>query len=268
MTEQVTPNHLGVEFDDGVVTLTLQRPPLNVFDRTLQKQLAAAVHDIADDPAVHVVIVTGAGRAFSAGADLKELADLEYEQIADWNRALQRTFTEVAALPVPVIAAVNGAALGGGLELALAADFRLAADRATMGLPEVQLGIVPGAGGIQRLSRLVGPSTAKQLLMSGRRVDAHEAASLGIVEEVVDGADLMQRARSFAGLFRDGPRFAVQAIKESVDLMGDAPLSAGLAMDRHLLAGLFGTRDRKIGMASFLADGPGKARFGRSGVTQ
>ncbi|WP_218830190.1 enoyl-CoA hydratase/isomerase family protein [Rhodococcus sp. 14-2470-1a] len=247
---------------DAVATVRIDRPPFNAFDTALRIELGEVVRAISDDEGVRAVVITGGATAFAAGADLKALSVMEYEQISVWNRALQRVFNDIAALPMPVIAAVNGVALGGGMELALAADFRVLADDAVLALPEVQLGIVPGAGGMQRLRRLVGVSKAKEILMSGRRLDAREALSIGVAEHVVAAADVVTHAQALASQFAAGPRFALQAIKESIDLGADSPLATGLAMDKNLLAGLFATDDRKVGINSFFDHGLGKARFG------
>ncbi|WP_280460725.1 enoyl-CoA hydratase/isomerase family protein [Nocardia carnea] len=252
-----------VDTKAGVTTVRLNRPPLNTFDDGLRQELSEAIRPLADDDSVGAVVLAGNDRAFAAGADLKQLVTMNYEQISVWNRALQRVFTEIAQLPMPVVAAVDGYALGGGLELALAADFRILGANAQLALPEVQLGILPGAGGVQRLRRLVGASRAKELLMSGRRVSAEEAVDIGLAERVVPGAELLSTAQEFAATLAGGPRFALRAIKEAVDLGEDSSLAAGLALDRNLLAGLFATADREIGMASFLEHGPGRATFGR-----
>ncbi|WP_197914446.1 enoyl-CoA hydratase/isomerase family protein [Rhodococcoides fascians] len=257
MSQNVVTTTVG-----AVATVRLDRPPVNAFDSALRVELGAAVRSLSEDEGVRAVVVTGGPSVFAAGADLKQLAAMEYEQISVWNRALQRVFNEIAALPLPVIAAVNGVALGGGMELALAADFRVLADDAVMALPEVQLGIVPGAGGMQRLRRLVGVSKAKEILMSGRRLDSSECSRLGIAEHVVPSEDVLVLAQDLAARFAAGPRFALQAIKESIDLGADSPLATGLAMDRNVLAGLFATGDRKIGIDSFFDHGLGKAQFG------
>lgn len=257
MTELVT-----VRTRDGVATVRLDRPPLNTFDDALRRRLGEVIRAIADDDTVGAVVITGNDRAFAAGADLKQLVDMGYEQISGWNAALQRVFTEIDQLPMPVVAAVGGYALGGGLELALAADFRILGANAQLALPEVQLGIVPGTGGIQRLRRLVGASKAKDLLMTGRRVGAQEAVAIGLADRVVPAEELLDSAQEFAAQLASGPRFAIRAIKEAVDLGADSSLAAGLALDRNLLAGLFATEDRRVGMASFLTEGPGKAQFG------
>ncbi|MYW96270.1 enoyl-CoA hydratase/isomerase family protein [Amycolatopsis rubida] len=249
-----------LEISDRVATVRLDAPPLNAFDTGMRRDLADAAGALAADPGVRAVVLYGGPRCFAAGADVKQLAEFGFEEIAGWNRALQQTFTRFAELPVPVVAAVTGYALGGGMELALAADFRIAAEDAVLGLPEVLLGIIPGSGGTQRLTRLVGRATAKELMMTGRRVPAREAADLGIVDRLA--GDPYEAALSFAKELAAGPRFAIQAIKEAVDQGADLPIAGGLALERSLIAGLFATADRDTGMASFLRHGPGKATFG------
>jgi enoyl-CoA hydratase/carnithine racemase len=257
MTERVR-----LETDGRVATVRLDHPPLNTFDTAMRTELAEITGFLADAGDVHVVVLHGGPRCFAAGADIRELAEMDYQRVLGWNRAMQRTLGRFAELPQPVIAAINGVALGGGLELALCADFRFAADDARLGQPEVLLGILPGSGGTQRLTRLIGPSVTKDLLMSGRQVSAPEALSLGLVNRVLPADEVYPTALEYAQTLAAGPRFAVRAIKEAVDHGGDGSLATGLALERNLLAGLFATADRAEGMASFLRDGPGKARFG------
>ncbi|MGW0246536.1 enoyl-CoA hydratase/isomerase family protein [Nocardia goodfellowii] len=251
-----------VDIRDSVATVRLDNPPVNAFDDRLRAQLGEAIRTLADNGSIGAVVIAGGPKAFAAGADLKQLANMDFETVVGWNRALQRVFTDIAQLPMPVVAAVNGYALGGGMELALAADFRILGDRATLALPEIQLGIVPGAGGMQRLRRLVGAGRAKELIMSGRRVRADEAVALGLAERVVAADDLANTAHDFAAQLARGPRFALNAVKQAIDLGADTSLEAGLALDRSFLAGLFATGDRVRGMTSFLENGPGHARFG------
>ncbi|MEV7981773.1 enoyl-CoA hydratase/isomerase family protein [Streptomyces sp. NPDC086519] len=256
-----------IRFDPGgpVVTVRLDNPPMNAFDSALRQELSACVRELADAPGVRAVVLHGGRRLFAAGADVKALAAMGPEQVRGWNRALQRTFDEVARLPMPVVAAVTGYALGGGLELALAADYRVAADDALLGQPEVQLGIMPGSGGTQRLTRLVGPSRAKNLLMTGRRVDAEEALRLGLVDEVVPADRVLDTALGYARRLAEGPAAALEAIKEAVDHGAEAGLAAGLSLERALFTGVFGTADAGTGLRSFLDHGPGRARFGEAG---
>ena len=252
---------IRLDTDGPVVTVRLDHPPMNAFDTAQRGELAAAVRELADDRDVRAVVLYGGERLFAAGADVKALAAMGPEEVRGWNRALQRTFDEVARLPVPVVAAITGYALGGGLELALAADYRVAADDAVLGQPEVQLGIIPGSGGTQRLTRLIGPSRAKNLLMTGRRVAADEALRLGLVDEVAPAAEVYDTALAYARRLAEGPPAALEAIKEAVDHGADAGLAAGLALERSLFTGVFGTADAATGLRSFLEHGPGKARF-------
>lgn len=253
-----------LSIDGPVATVRLCRPPLNTIDSRMQVQLAQCAQVLSETSAVRAVVVYGGERAFAAGADVGALQAMDYQQIVGWNRALQATFDSFARLPMPVVAAVCGYALGGGLELALCADYRIAAQDAVIGQPEVLLGVMPGSGGTQRLARLVGPSRAKHLLMTGRRVLADEALRLGLVDELVPAHEVQEAAVAYALRLAKGPRFALQAIKESVDHGLDSPLQTGLALERALFAGLFATDDRERGMRSFLQDGPGRAGTGRS----
>jgi enoyl-CoA hydratase/carnithine racemase len=250
---------VSVDRQGAVATLRLDAPPLNAFDTPMRDALAAAVRDVDADPAVRAVVLTGGEEVFAAGADIEALLAMDFVDVVDWNARLQRTFTTVAELPMPVVAAINGYALGGGLELALCADYRVAGERAALGLPEVTLGIMPGSGGTQRLTEIVGRSRAKELIMTGRRVRAAEAHELGIVDEVVPGSST-DRAQEMAARLAAGPRLAMRAIKQAIDQAAGAG-DAGLALERSLIAGLFATPDRTTGMRSFLADGPGRARF-------
>ncbi|MEW1722527.1 enoyl-CoA hydratase-related protein [Streptomyces sp. NPDC093109] len=250
-----------LEADGPVVTLRLAAPPVNAFDSALREELAAAARELADARDVRAVVLYGGERLFAAGADIRALAAMGPAEVRGWNRALQRTFDEVARLPMPVVAAVTGYALGGGLELALCADYRVAAGNAVLGQPEVRLGIIPGSGGTQRLTRLLGPARAKNLLMTGRTVPAEEALRIGLVDEVVPAGTVYGAALAYAGRLAEGPAAALEAIKEAVDHGGDAGVSTGLALERSLFTGVFGTADAATGLRSFLEHGPGKARF-------
>jgi enoyl-CoA hydratase/carnithine racemase len=250
---------VNVTKDGGLLFVELAAPPAHTLDDRVQSALAAVVGLVERDDSVRAVALRGGDQIFSAGADVRLLEKMGYEQIVTWNRRLQRLLTSVAELPVPVVAAVTGHALGGGLELALAADYRVADRRATLGLPEVQLGIMPGSGGTQRLTEIVGRSRAKELLMTGRRLTADEALALGVVDEVAEPAESWDRAIQIARRLSTAPRFAVRALKEAVDHAGDR---GGLALERALIAGLFATRDKATGLRSFLEEGrPGRARF-------
>jgi enoyl-CoA hydratase/carnithine racemase len=175
--------------------------------------------------------------------------------------ALQSAFTAVARIPKPVVAAVNGYALGGGCELALCADVRFAADNATLGQPEILLGIIPGAGGTQRLTRLVGPSRAKDLIFTGRFVKADEALAIGLVDRLFPAEQVYDEALAWARGFAGGATYAIRAAKESIDRGLEVDLETGLEIERQQFAALFATEDRTIGMRSFIENGPGKAEF-------
>jgi len=215
-------------------------------------------------------IVTGAGSGIgaalcralvAAGADVKEMADKDYAEMALVSQAMHTSFTAVATIPKPVVAAVTGYALGGGLELALCADFRVCGESAKFGQPEILLGIIPGAGGTQRLPRLIGPSRAKDLVYTGRFVDAGEALQIGLVDQVVPDGDVYDAATRLAAQFRAGPAQALRAAKQAIDSGLGLDLDAGLEVERLHFSALFGTEDQKLGMRSFVENGPGKARF-------
>ena len=213
------------------------------------------------DPAVHAVVLYGGEKVFAAGADVKEMATMSYAAMVERSGALQSSFTAVARIPKPVVAAVTGYALGGGCELALCADFRVAGDNAKLGQPEILLGVIPGAGGTQRLPRLVGPARAKEIIFSGRFVAADEALRIGLVDRVVPADEVYAAARAMAAQFVGGPALALRAAKEAVDRGIETDLDSGLELERLQFAGLFATEDRRTGMESFVADGPGKATF-------
>lgn len=250
-----------LEVADAVATLRLDRPKMNALDSAMQEEIRAAAGEAAERDDVRAVVLYGGERAFAAGADIKEMNAMSYTDMVARSGALQSSFSAVAQIPKPVVAAVTGYALGGGLELALCADTRVLADDAKVGQPEIQLGIIPGAGGTQRLARLVGPSRAKDIIFTGRFVDADEALALGLADAVVPAADVYDTAHAWATQFADGPALALRAAKEAIDHGLDADLGTGLEIERLQFAALFGTDDRSAGMASFVENGPGKARF-------
>jgi enoyl-CoA hydratase/carnithine racemase len=250
-----------LEVDDGIGTIRLDRPPMNALDSTLQDGIAAAAAEAEDRRDVAAVVVYGGEKVFAAGADVKEMAGYSYTDMVDRVRALQASFTAVARIGKPTVAAVTGYALGGGCELALCCDFRVAAQDARLGQPEILLGIIPGAGGTQRLARLVGPSRAKDLIFSGRFVEADEALAIGLVDEVVPPGEVYAAARRRLERYVGGPAYALRAAKEAVDRGLETDLDTGMQIERSLFAGLFATRDREAGMTSFLQHGPGKATF-------
>ena len=255
------PEFVRLEVADGIGTIRLDRPPMNALNVQVQDELRAAAAEATGREDVRAVVLYGGPKVFAAGADIKEMADMAYTDMVRRAGALQDCFTAVARIPKPVVAAVTGYALGGGCELALTADFRVCGDNAKLGQPEILLGVIPGAGGTQRLPRLVGPARAKDLVFSGRFVDAQEALHIGLVDRVVAPDDVYTAAVELVSRYADGPAYALRAAKEAIDEGLDVDLDSGLRIERKLFAGLFATEDRTIGMTSFVESGPGKAKF-------
>ncbi|MBN2361729.1 MAG: enoyl-CoA hydratase/isomerase family protein [Deltaproteobacteria bacterium] len=239
--------------DGSVVTVTLNRPQqANALSRDLVAGLIAIVADIEADPVVRACILTGAGeRAFCAGADLKERAAMAGDEVISFLGQLRRLNDGLAALRCPVIAAVNGAAMGGGLELALACDLRLVAADASMGLTETSLAIIPGGGGTQRLPRLVGAARAKEMIYAARRIDADEALRIGLVNEVVPRGRLLERAREIAAEIAGNSPLAVAQAKRAIDRGGERPLEQALAIEQECYAPLLETADRVEALRAF-----------------
>jgi enoyl-CoA hydratase/carnithine racemase len=250
-----------LEVADGVGTIRLDRPKMNALNAQVQEEIRAAAVEATEREDVKAVVVYGGERVFAAGADIKEMADLSYTDMVHRSGRLQAAFSAVARIPKPVVAAVTGYALGGGCELALCADVRFAAEDAVLGQPEILLGIIPGAGGTQRLTRLVGPSRAKDLIFTGRFVKADEALAIGLVDRVVPAADVYTEAVAWARQFAGAASYAVRAAKEAIDRGSEVDLETGLEIERQQFAALFATEDRTIGMRSFVENGPGKAGF-------
>lgn len=247
------------EHHDGVAVVRLNRPPMNPLSIAMLGALHAAAETIGADDAVKAVVVAGSDRAFAAGADIGEFDGREAAQRV--GAAFRRAFDAVAAIPRPVVAAIRGYALGGGLELALACDLRVASDRSRVGQPEILLGIVPGAGGTQRLPRLVGPARAKELIWSGRQVRADEALAIGLVDKVVADDEVEAAAVHWAGELAKGAVVAMGFAKRVIDAGLGLPLAAGLDLEAEAWADVFETDDARIGVASFREHGPGKAQF-------
>jgi enoyl-CoA hydratase len=245
--------------DDGVVLVVLQHPPLNALSRQVLSELATAATALGEDPTVKAVVVAGDGKAFAAGADITEFGGPD--DARDIGEHFHRAFNALAAIPRPVIAALHGVALGGGLELALACDLRIAAETARVGQPEVLLGIIPGAGATQRLPRLVGPARAKELIWSGRQVKAEEALVIGLVDRVVPADELRTRAIEWAAAFAAGAVVAMGLAKRVIDAGLEQPLAPALDLELEAFAEVFATEDAGTGVRSFLEHGPGKARF-------
>jgi enoyl-CoA hydratase len=255
MTEQLVAVERG---DDGVAVVRLQNGKVNALSSEVLRQLKAAAEDLTANPP-GAVIVTGNDRIFAAGADITEFAG------PDEARVIGRLFLEalnaVAAIPRMVIASVTGVALGGGCELAMACDLRIASDTARFGQPEILLGIIPAGGGTQRLTRLVGPAKAKDLVLTGRAIKADEALAIGLADEVVPADELQAHVRAKAAELAKGPVLAQALCKRAIDEGLDRTLGAGLELEQDLFVEVFGTDDARIGVTSFKENGPGKAAF-------
>jgi enoyl-CoA hydratase len=236
---------------EGVALVTLDRPQaLNALNAALMDELVATLEELDANPACRCIVLAGGERAFAAGADIKELLHetpvslLDHDRLAAWDR--------IAALGTPIVAAVRGYALGGGCELALACDLIVAGDDAQFGQPEIRLGVIPGAGGTQRLARAIGKARAMELILTGRTMSAHEAHAAGLVNRVVPAEATLEAALDLAAAIAAQPPLALRAAKEAVRLAFELPLSAGLAFERRAFALLFATEDRREGMEAFV----------------
>ncbi|HWB31762.1 MAG TPA: enoyl-CoA hydratase-related protein [Acidobacteriaceae bacterium] len=249
---------LLVTAQDAVATVLLNRPAVrNALNSTMLRELDEAFTALGDDPSVRVIILRGAGeKAFAAGADISELAAVDASNAAEFAERAQRIFRRIETLPKPVIAAINGFALGGGCELAMACTLRIAVSSAHLGQPEVLLGILPGYGGSQRLPRLVGRGAALRMMLTGARIDAAEALRIGLVDEVVPadpGADHLEiRTAELARTLASHSPLAVAAILEAVDRGADLPLQEAIALEASIFARLCATEDMREGTRAFL----------------
>jgi enoyl-CoA hydratase/carnithine racemase len=255
------PEFVRLEVADGVGTIRVDRPKMNALSLQVQQEIRAAAEEATERDDVRAVVIWGGEKVFAAGADVKEMAEMSHTDMIDMSGRMQAGYVALARIPKPVVAAVNGYALGGGCELALCADIRIAADNATFGQPEILLGIIPGLGGTQRLARLVGPSRAKDLIFTGRFVKADEALTIGLVDKVVPAEEVYAESVKWASQFARGASYALRAAKEVIDRGLEVDLDTGLELERQQFAALFATRDRSTGMDSFVQNGPGKAEF-------
>jgi len=252
---------VNLEVADGVGTIRLDRPKMNAISFQVQAELREVAAEATERDDVRAVVVYGGEKVFAAGNDVKEMAEVSYAEMVKLGVSVQSAVTAVARIPKPVVAAITGYALGGGCELALCADVRFAADNAVLGQPEVLLGVIPGMGGTQRLSRLIGPSKAKDLIFTGRFVQADEALAIGMVDRVLPADEVYDAAVAWARTFVGAASYALRAAKETIDRGLEVDLETGLEIERQQFAALFATEDRRIGMESFIANGPGKAEF-------
>lgn len=241
------------EHDDRVAVLRIERPPVNALSQSMWDQLASAAVELRANTQYRAVVIAG-GRHFAAGADIVEMLELTTTEFDARNRVLQGAFQLLATAPQVLVAAVNGYALGGGCELALAADFRVASRRAVLGLPEIKLGIMPGSGGTQRLAHIIGLTRAKRMVLTGAHVSADEALSIGLVDEVVD--DPYARAIEMARQFAAGPAALAHA-KRAVEASVRMPLEAGLALEAASITACFASDDGQAGMRAFAEQGSG-----------
>jgi enoyl-CoA hydratase/carnithine racemase len=242
-----------LETANGIGTIRLDRPPMNALNGQVQEEIAAAAEQASADEAIRAVIVYGGEKVFAAGADIKQMLQLSHADMVERAATITTTIGSLARIPKPVVAAINGYALGGGCELALSCDWRIAAQDAKLGQPEILLGVIPGAGGTQRLARLVGPARAKDLVLTGRIIDAAEALAIGLVDKVVPaGESVYDAAVAMVSRFVDGPAVALRAAKAAIDEGLDLPLDRALELESRLFADLFATQDRTEGMAAFV----------------
>lgn len=253
--------YVTLQNENGIGTIRLDRPKMNALNKGVQEEIRDAARAASADPAIKSVIVYGGEKVFAAGADIKEMQSMSFADMSERAPELSGCFAAVAQIPKPTVAAVTGYALGGGLELAMCCDIRIFADDAKVGQPEILLGVIPGAGGTQRLARLVGPAKAKDICYTGRFVDAQEALQLGLANIVVPSADVYSAAQKWAGQFTNAASMALRAVKAAIDGGLDGDLNSGLRLESQLFAALFATEDQQIGMTSFVENGPGKAKF-------
>lgn len=252
---------IRVDLDDGVAVLHLNRPPMNALNQKMQHSIKSSADFVSSHLEVQAVVIYGGPRVFAAGADVKEMADMSFADMSEAAHRLRDSFDAVAKISQPTIAAITGFALGGGLELAMCADFRVAGDNVKLGQPEILLGIIPGAGGTQRLPRLVGPSRAKELVFGGQMISAADALAIGLVNRVVPPDSVLESSIAWARTFVSGPRIALSAAKRAINNGLPVDLATGLSIETMEFAALFATEDQKTGMNSFVTDGPGKAQF-------
>ncbi len=253
-TKNTPWTRLRIEREGAIATVTLDRPEvLHALDAVMFDELERAFAELAADASVRVILLTGSGeRAFAAGADIRAIAETDASSGRAASERGQQVFLQIERCGKPVIACVNGVALGGGCELALACTFRIASERAKLGLPELKLGLIPGYGGTQRLPRLIGRSAALRLILTGVAVDATEALRLGLVDEVVPAADLMARGRAIAESIAAMAPLAISAVIQAVERGEGLPLEDALQVEAKVFGELCGTADKREGLTAFL----------------
>ncbi len=248
----MTFEFLLCQIENKVAVVTINRPPVNPLNTKVFKELATLIDELEANDEVRAIVLTGSGeKAFVAGADINEMANLDLVGINKMNKTSRLVFSKIENLTKPVIAALNGLALGGGLELALACDLRISSEKAKFAFPEVGLGIIPGGGGTQRLQRIVGQGIAKELLYFGEMFDAYRALELQLVNKVVPKEELLETALEWAKRLAQKPPVALQMVKQAVNTGGNTDLESGLIIESTCFANAFSTEDRKEGLKAF-----------------
>lgn len=248
--------------EHGVATVRLDRPPVNALNTQVWAELGEAGHVCTSNDGIAAVVLWGGPNVFAAGADIKAIAEVSFQEFFAHGDLLQESLKALARIPKVVIAAVNGYALGGGCELSLTADFRYAAENAQFGQPEIKLGIIPGAGGTQRLPRIVGIQKAKEMIYSGDFYSAEDCLAMGLVDRVFPPEEVYDRAVETARRYAAGP-YALRMAKKAIDEGIEMDLDSALRLETTLFTATFATEDQRIGMRSFLEQGSGKAQFAR-----
>lgn len=254
-------DYVRFEVADGIGTIRVDKPKMNPLDAEIQDAIALASDEAGQRDDVRAVIVWGGPKVFAAGADIKEMQQMSYTDMVKRAPKVGGFAAAVARIPKPTIAAIEGYALGAGCELALACDFRVAGSNTKLGQPEVLLGLIPGAGGSQRLPRLIGPAKAKDLIFSGRFVDTEEALRIGLIDEICEPGHAYEAALARMKQYVGGPMVALRHCKDAIDRGLETDIDTGMAIEAMLFAGAFATKDAQIGMTSFIESGPGKAQF-------
>ena len=253
---------LEVDVDEGVATVLLNRPPMNPMNILLFSEIGSCALELGRDDEVRSVVITGGDEHFSAGADIPQMVEASAVDISRMIVIVQDSFTAVENIPKPVIAAINGFAVGGGCELAISCDFRFASENALIGQPEILLGVIPGAGGTQRLPRLIGPAMAKEMIFSGMTYTARECLDIGLVQKVIpEGSSVIEAARKEAARYAAGPPVALAMAKKAINRGMECSIGEGLVIEAHGICLCFASQDQEIGMRTFLEKGPGKAEF-------
>ncbi|AMX83833.1 enoyl-CoA hydratase [Geobacillus subterraneus] len=243
---------LQCEIENRVAVVSIHRPPLNPLNTKVFQELSALIDELEANQQVGAIVITGTGeKAFVAGADIHEMMDLDLAGMMEMNKISRSAFSKIENASQPVIAAVNGLALGGGCELALACDLRICSDNAKFAFPEVNLGIIPGGGGTQRLPRIVGQGVAKELLYFGEMIDAQRALAIHLVNKVVPSDELLPTAKEWAGKLAQKPAIAMRMLKEAVNTGANVDLQSGLMVETACFGNAFATEDRKEGMRAF-----------------